>query len=79
MNGFSVRRLEAPDVEIDNLSEEEVARLVAKARTEGRRRPSQTLTADQKFRAAWFEDFRTQFKRALEEARFAGKLQALGV
>jgi hypothetical protein len=32
---------------------------------------------DAKYEAAWFADFREQFRHALEDARIAGRLQAL--
>lgn len=45
----------------------------------GTRWQYQTERDERLFRAAWFEDFREQFRHALSDARFAGKLNALEV
>jgi hypothetical protein len=55
------------------------ARLLPRGGADGKRWQYQTERDERLFEAAWFADFRQQFRNALTDARINGRLNSLEV
>jgi hypothetical protein len=79
---YSIRSIDDPETEIAAVLESDLYDIVDPAsepERSGVRWEAQTKRDDALFERAWYADFRERWKRDLQEARFAGRLQALEV
>jgi len=79
---YSIRSYNDPDREIGVVSEQKLSDIIDPASehdSSGARWRYQQERDERLFEAAWFADFRQQFRNALTDARIAGRLNQLEV